>query len=445
MAKTPAEKIFDKYNPASDVVRAPHGRAKVRPMLDDYARAAVNLYGIISRDELVDIFNSQQVEQTTAAEVYILLLPNVLKDTWYAFYKDYIVHYSIMGDEEWIGHLERAQQGKPRYIPDEPELLRYRNGHYEDSDHWYNWRQVFFRHFGFKAYKVANEIQEHLIGNLEIRAAMEILERHGLYIYKEEDMQEFVEALVEAMNNSRSWENKGYTPTELYNQHMESKRDQPPEIYQPPKPKANQLCVCGSGKKYKLCCGLVASQGTAQLSQSDHRLFFETWFPLMIYVNQAEGLFDLDEEAASSSDDEAMLIALRQALWRKPSLIADYLASEPDISGESVRLLQSWLHNHISGRFVVIGYTPEHALFHRMGDHPDGKLYGVKGVSAPVASAVSQPLPVFVEAVLLPFKDVIIFDTYMGSYEIGVSSRLQPLFETMRTEAEANTEVTTRL
>ena len=355
------------------------------------------------------------------------------------------MHYSIAGDEDWIGHLERAQQNKPRYVPDEAEFLRFRNDYYEDSDHWQTWRQVFFKNFGFKNYKVANEIKEHLIGNLDMSAAMEILERHDLSIDGQEALQEFAETLVDAMNNCRSWENKGHTPTELFTQHAEEKRNMPPEIYYPAKQKPNQPCACGSGKKHKLCCGLVEAQGTAQLGESDHRLFFETWFPLMIYVNQAEGLFSLDEEPASSSEEEAMLVAMRQALWQKPSLIADYLASEPDISNESARLLKSWLHNHVSGRFVVIGYTPEHALFYRMGDNPDGKLYGVKGVSAPVASAVSQPLPVFVEAVLLPFKDVIVYDTYLGSYEIGVSPHLQSLFETMRTEAQANNEVTTRL
>lgn len=57
MSKQQAKRIFEKNNPASDVVRCPFGRARVRKQLDLYARAAVNLYGIISRKELVEMFN----------------------------------------------------------------------------------------------------------------------------------------------------------------------------------------------------------------------------------------------------------------------------------------------------------------------------------------------------------------------------------------------------
>ena len=47
MTKNKAKEIFDKYNPADGVVRCPNGRAKMRKPLDLYAKAAVNMYGII--------------------------------------------------------------------------------------------------------------------------------------------------------------------------------------------------------------------------------------------------------------------------------------------------------------------------------------------------------------------------------------------------------------
>ena len=65
MTEKQAKKIFRKYNPADEVVRCPNGRAKMRKPLDTYMRAAVNLYGIISRDEITEIFTSQNEEKTT--------------------------------------------------------------------------------------------------------------------------------------------------------------------------------------------------------------------------------------------------------------------------------------------------------------------------------------------------------------------------------------------
>lgn len=83
MNEEKTKKIFEHYNRTSDVVRCPNGRALTRKLLDSYARAAVNLYGIISRDDFIDIFNKQNVDQTSSDEVYILLLPLVLKSGWY--------------------------------------------------------------------------------------------------------------------------------------------------------------------------------------------------------------------------------------------------------------------------------------------------------------------------------------------------------------------------
>ncbi|MDR1771360.1 MAG: hypothetical protein LBS02_12075 [Hungatella sp.] len=57
MNEEKAKKIFEQYNRTSDVARCPNGRAAIRKQLDSYARAAVNLYGIISRDDFIDIFN----------------------------------------------------------------------------------------------------------------------------------------------------------------------------------------------------------------------------------------------------------------------------------------------------------------------------------------------------------------------------------------------------
>src|SRR5690554_5650793 len=110
--------IFEKYNPKSDVVRCPYGRSSVRKLLDSYTMAAVNLYGIISREDLVRTFNKQNIDQTSVEELYILLLPLVLKDGWYGFYKEYIVHYWFLDDFEQADNLLAHQADKPRYTPD---------------------------------------------------------------------------------------------------------------------------------------------------------------------------------------------------------------------------------------------------------------------------------------------------------------------------------------
>ena len=48
------------------------------------------------------------------------------------------------------------------------------------------------------------------------------------------------------INNTRLWRLKGYTLNELNSEHNNTST---------PKIGRNDLCTCGSGKKYKKCCG----------------------------------------------------------------------------------------------------------------------------------------------------------------------------------------------
>jgi hypothetical protein len=150
MTEVQAKKIFEEYNPVDGVARCPRGRAKMRKPLDLYATAAVNLYGIITRSGLVEIFNAQNDEQTTAGEIYTILLPNVLKSGWYGFYKDYIVHYAVLRDFDWVRFLERAQDGKPRYIPEKERIPKYQWEEYDDGGHWLKVLEFMQDVFGYK-------------------------------------------------------------------------------------------------------------------------------------------------------------------------------------------------------------------------------------------------------------------------------------------------------
>gem|GEM_PF-7117913 len=51
--------IYNRYNNPALVDRCPNGYGPVRKLLNEYAIAAVNLYGVIPASELADIVNSQ--------------------------------------------------------------------------------------------------------------------------------------------------------------------------------------------------------------------------------------------------------------------------------------------------------------------------------------------------------------------------------------------------
>ncbi|MGL5512315.1 MAG: SEC-C metal-binding domain-containing protein [Sporomusa sp.] len=430
MKESQAKKIFEKYNPADGVVRCPNGRAKMRKPLDIYAKAAVNLYGIIRRDEFVEIFNAQNEEQTTAEEVYTILLPNVLKFGWYGFYKDYIVHYAVLLDFDWVDYLEREQAGKPRYVPPKKQFLEFEWEEYEDNNYWQTVCKFMWDVFGYDKSTTEGfaEIKRYTTHSLGIKELGAIMEKHKLVFGSEKQVQNFLDTLMLAKNNTRMWENKGHTPKEMAK--LLASRRPKESIIQPKKVGLNAPCPCGSGKKYKKCCARIKNSGAAQLSHSERKLFYETWYKLLDFVNQKHNIFNIRiKPIYPSYHDEPQLHKIREKLWVSPKVIGEFLSSTDSLSDEEIRLLQSWEKHHIKGQFVLVKYEPEYAVLMRMDEGKAPKLYAVKGMTTSIAEAMHCRLPVMLETVLLPFGDRIVYDSFMASHAIEFGGGIRDMFE----------------
>ena len=337
------KKIFEQYNRTSDIVRCPNGRAIIRKLLDSYAKAAVNLYGIISREDFIDIFNKQNIDMKTDEEIYILLLPLVLKDGWYGFYKEYIVHYWFFDDFNQADNLLEHQAVKPRYIPEKNEFLKYAIEDYADNDHWWNVRSFMWDVFGYRkdTSEGYEEVRNYIIYGDGIRELGSILDRHNLIFNGEKQLQEFINLIMLAKNNTRIWENNGYTPSEL--QEILIKGDKKivkfPTL-QKPNVGRNDPCPCGSGKKYKKCCAMFDDTKTAQLTSDECRLFYETWYGLMGFVNEQKSVIKakIKPEYPNAVSD-IMVHKVREVLWEKPELIDEYI-SETELPQEKINILK---------------------------------------------------------------------------------------------------------
>lgn len=438
MTKEKAKKIFEQYNRTSDVVRCPNGRAMIRKLLDSYVMASVNLYGIISRDELVDIFNKQNVDRTSNEEIYILLLPLVLKDGWYGFYKEYIVHYSFFQDFNQADYLLKYQADKPRYIPDKNEFLKYTIEDYFDNDYWWEVCRFMWDVFGYdkttlQGYK---EIKNYITYGDGINELGSILDRYNLIFNGENQLQEFINLIMLAKNNTRLWENNGYTPTELHE--IMSKRDRNIvkfPILQRAKVGRNDLCPCGSGKKYKKCCAIFDDTKTAQLSSDECRDFYEIWYGLMGFVNERKHVIKarIKPEYPNTVSD-MMVHKVREVLWKNPEMIDEYI-SETELPQEKINILKLWRTNHKKGMLLLLEYQPEYAVAIAPNEEGEDRLYGIKGISSSIANALQRDLPVEIETVLLPFKGKIIYDSFMSSMSIGFAEGAKAAFLEMRDKA----------
>ena len=446
MTKGKAKKIFEQYNRAADVVRCPNGRAIVRKPLHSYAMAAVNLYGIISRDDLVDIFNEQNVDRTSKEEIYILLLPLVLKDGWYGFYKEYIVHYSFFEDFDQADYLLKYQADKPRYIPEKNEFLKYTIEDYLDNDHWWKVRRFIWDVFGYgkDTFKGYEEIRNYITYGDGIKELGTILDRYNLIFSDEKQFQEFINLIMLAKNNTRIWENNGYTPTELHE--IFSERDKNivkfPTL-QRAKVGRNDPCPCGSGKKYKKCCAIFDDPKTAQLSSEECRVFYETWYGLMGFVNERKHIIKakIKPEYPNAVSD-VMVHKVREVLWEKPEMIDEYI-SETELPQEKIDILKLWRTNHKKGMLLLLEYQPKYAVAIASNEQGEDRLYGIKGISNSIANVLQRDLPAQIETVLLPFKGKIIYDSFMGSIPIGFAEGAKAAFREMHDKAIKHGIITT--
>lgn len=427
-----AKKIFEQYNRASDVVRCPSGRARVRKILDSYARAAVNLYGVISRDEFVTIFNKQNSDQTSKQEIYILLLPLVLKEGWYCFYKEFIVHYAFFEDFDQVEYLLQDQTGKPRYVPEKDEFLKYIAEDYVDSDQLLQLRRFMLDVFGIsgKTFNAYQDIKDFIMFGDGIKGLGDILDRYDCIFNGEEQLREFLDLMMQAKNNLRIWENNGYTPAEM-NGLFSKRKESPVQIraVQELKIGRNDLCPCGSGKKYKKCCAMYEDARTAQLSEDEYKLFREIWHGLLDFVNARRNVVNA-KIRQENPDDPENIFPLREALWKEPELIDEYIRAT-ELSQETIDILQLWRTKHKIGTFFILKYLPDYVVALGPNDQGEDRLYGIKGLSKPIAVVLQQKLPAVVETVLLPFKGKIIYDSFLSPMSIGFAEGARALLQEM--------------
>ena len=154
-----------------------------------------------------------------------------------------------------------------------------------------------------------------------------------------------------------------------------------------------------------------------QLPPEQVNRFYRIWFPLLYYVNGQCHLvtpFPNDPQEASIPIEDAM--KLRNALWADDALRQSFITDNPaGLPPEDLAIVESWQYR-LSGKFFVLRHLKKYTIF--LSEHPSAHLYGVLGLISPMDEVITAPLPVYVEAVLLPFEDNITYDGLVAPYNV---------------------------
>ncbi|MGI6031671.1 MAG: SEC-C metal-binding domain-containing protein [Eubacteriales bacterium] len=225
----------------------------------EYMKAETNLYGVMPLEmgrRLYELHENPEVSGEEWAKTAQLFAQGGLLH----LQEDMLVNACLLEDERWKKVAE-AQQHKPWYQPDKYDLLRYENDfYYESTPEILNLRD-FLLHSIHADSGVVDQVLLQIHAAIRMgygaQEVFQMLDRSGIRSNSEKQARRAVNLVLEVLNHTRLWANRGFTPTELHA--MRPKQQTEVRVKQQPvrvqKIGRNDPCPCGSGKKYKKCCG----------------------------------------------------------------------------------------------------------------------------------------------------------------------------------------------
>ncbi len=255
-------------------------------LLTDYIIALTHLYGLVHKKRVLNAYNRQNEIQCNLDDVTEIARSSkkMLAQHFVQVHGDYFVEDTILNEDEYEHELE-MRQDKPWYLPDKESLLKYKDSHYYDISDEYTALSTYLAQtfYGGDEYK-ADILCEYIQGICQFAFSFDIVldefERRNLTFKSEDEMNEFIHLVAELANNTRIWQNNGFTPKELSEKFGQSapgtllhpsilsgtgqrigpvalSKSVPNNVIpfkREEKAGRNDPCPCGSGKKYKQRC-----------------------------------------------------------------------------------------------------------------------------------------------------------------------------------------------
>lgn len=281
LTKEEQERLFE-------VVPLPKGTIY---MIRDYLTAAANLYGLVTLDKLYDLYNSQNAP-ISPEDFFIAVSAISHGENEFAIVEpeeegrtamEALQRAEVAGDylfvddpEKSMQELRRLQRGKTYKVLPQKEFLKYTDDLYFPSTP----QQMAMLQFLMRKKKKLQMTPVEFCGCIQsvIRVdapfaeIIRLAQDDGLSLDHFEDMEKFVDLLQNLNNSTPKHANCGYTPNETFAMSDRGKklaeRNAPKnqmslfDAMETPiiatisgTPSRNAPCPCGSGRKYKNCCG----------------------------------------------------------------------------------------------------------------------------------------------------------------------------------------------
>lgn len=180
-----------------------------------------------------------------------------------------------------------------------------------------------------------------------------------------------------------------------------------------------------------------------QLPPDQVERFYRIWFSLLYYINEQRHLiapYPNDPKVAQLDLEDVR--KLRDVLWKNDALRERFIAENPaNLQLEDLVVVKSWQYR-VSGNFFVVRYLKKYTVF--LSETPS-RAYGVLGLVGPIEEIIGPYLPIYVQAVLLPFEDHIIYDSLLEPYRIYFGPGIRSTLNDSYREAQEREGIITSL
>ena len=193
-----------------------------KQLIRDYISALKNLYGIVSKEKVVEIYNIQNEEIINIDQLNDSIDDDFLDKTFAYNVDNHIIDDYL--EFEDIKYFLSQQFNKPYYVPKKKELLKYKDSNYFEKTAYYRNLLTFVR----KEMKINPQLAREICEDIVLSVSMETgsfdgvffeFERRQIQFRSEEQLIKMVDLVVELSNNNRLQENRGHTPKELSKLH----------------------------------------------------------------------------------------------------------------------------------------------------------------------------------------------------------------------------------
>ena len=151
------------------------------------------------------------------------------------------------------------RSGKPRYNPSREDFLKYSDWDYfEVTPQLIALKQHLSKLIADPdaVLDILEEIHDLSAAEARTQDFFDLLDSAGVVFDNMEQAGAMMQLIVDVRNNTRLWTNYGHTPNELSSREKSNLRLLPSvQTTNFQKVGRNDPCPCGSGKKYKKCCG----------------------------------------------------------------------------------------------------------------------------------------------------------------------------------------------